>query len=74
MTSRLIDRAIRPLFPYNYFDQLQVITTVYSVDKEHAPNTNCSFAASIALSISKIPFLGPIGVIEVGRVDGTMDI
>lgn len=71
LTSRLIDRAIRPLFPYNYFNQLQVVTTVYSVDKAHAPNTNSLLAASIALSISKIPFLGPIGVIEVGRVDGS---
>lgn len=70
LTSRLIDRAIRPLFPYNYFDQLQVLTTVYSVDKEHAPNTISLLAASLALSISKIPFLGPIGVIEIGRVDG----
>lgn len=70
LTSRLIDRAIRPLFPYNYFDQLQVLTTVYSVDKEHAPNTISLLAASLALSISKIPFMGPIGVIEVGRVDG----
>jgi polyribonucleotide nucleotidyltransferase len=71
LTSRLIDRAIRPLFPYNYFNQLQVLTTVYSVDKEHAPNTISLLAASLALSISKIPFMGPIGVIEVGRVDGT---
>jgi polyribonucleotide nucleotidyltransferase len=70
LTSRLIDRAIRPLFPYNYFDQLQVLTTVYSVDKEHTPNTISLLAASLALSISKIPFMGPIGVIEVGRIDG----
>lgn len=70
LTSRLIDRAIRPLFPYNYFDQLQVLTTVYSVDKEHTPNTISLLAASLALSISKIPFMGPIGVIEVARVDG----
>lgn len=70
LTSRLIDRAIRPLFPYNYFDQLQILTTVYSVDKEHAPNTIALLAASLALSISKIPFLGPIGVIEIGRING----
>lgn len=69
LTSRLIDRAIRPLFPYTYFDQLQVFTTVYSVDKEHAPNTISLLAASIALSISKVPFMGPVGVIEIGRVD-----
>lgn len=70
LTSRLIDRAIRPLFPYNYFDQLQLLTTVYSVDKDHAPNTIALLAASLALTISKIPFMGPVGVIEVGRVDG----
>jgi len=71
LTSRLIDRAIRPLFPYNYFNQLQVLTTVYSVDKEHTPNTISLLAASLALSISKIPFMGPIGVIELGRIDGS---
>ncbi len=70
LTSRLIDRAIRPLFPSNYFDQIQMVVTVYSVDKEHAPNTIALLAASLAASISKIPFMGPIGVIEVGRLDG----
>jgi len=70
LTSRLIDRAIRPLFPYNYFDQLQLLTTVYSVDKEHAPNTISLLAASLALTVSAIPFMGPVGVIEVGRVHG----
>ena len=61
LTSRLIDRAIRPLFPYNYFNQVQVIATVYSVDKEHAPNTNCS-SGSIACIINfKNSFMGPIG-------------
>src|SRR5579863_3688199 len=70
LTSRLIDRAIRPLFPYNYFDQLQLLATVYSVDKDHAPNTISLLAASLALSISQIPFMGPVGVIEVARVDG----
>ena len=70
LTSRLIDRAIRPLFPPNFFDQLQILSTVYSVDKEHAPNTISLLTSSLALSISKIPFLGPVGVVEVGRVDG----
>lgn len=70
LTSRLIDRAIRPLFPHNYFDQLQILTTVYSVDKKYAPNTIALFAASLALSISKIPFMGPVSVIEVARVNG----
>lgn len=71
LTSRLIDRAIRPLFPSNYFDQIQVLVTVYSVDKVHAPNTVALLAASLALSISKIPLMASVGVIEVGRVNGT---
>jgi len=70
LTSRLIDRAIRPLFPANYFDQIQLLSTVYSVDKEHAPNTIALLAASIAMSISPLPFLGPVGVVEMGRIDG----
>jgi polyribonucleotide nucleotidyltransferase len=70
LTGRLIDRAIRPLFPAHFFNQIQILVTVYSVDKEHAPNSVALLAASIALSVSKIPFLGPVGVVEVGRVDG----
>lgn len=70
LTSRLIDRAIRPLFPVNYFDQLQILVTVYSVDKEHQPDTSALIAASLALSISKIPFMGPVGIVEVARVNG----
>lgn len=70
LTSRLIDRALRPLFPSTYFNQLQVLTTVYSVDKEHSPSTISLVAASLALSISKIPFLGPLGAVEAARIDG----
>ncbi len=70
LTSRLIDRAIRPLFPKDYFNQVQIIITVYSVDKEHTTVTIASLAASLALSVSKIPFMGPIGISEVGRLDG----
>jgi polyribonucleotide nucleotidyltransferase len=70
LTGRLIDRSIRPLFPSSYFNQLQVLTTVYSVDKEHMPANLALIASSLALSISKIPFMGPVGVAEVGRVDG----
>ncbi|KIX85242.1 hypothetical protein J120_02900 [candidate division TM6 bacterium JCVI TM6SC1] len=69
LTGRLIDRAIRPLFPSNYFDQIQVVTNVYSYDKEHLPATLGLIATSLALAISKIPFMGPVGVIEVARVD-----
>lgn len=70
LTSRLIDRSMRPLFPAEYFDQLQIIATVFSVDKEHAPNVMGMIASSIALTISKIPFLGPIGAVEMVRLDG----
>lgn len=70
LTGRLIDRALRPLFPENYFNQLQIVVTVYSVDKEHQPSTISLCAASLALSISKIPFLGPVGAVEVARING----
>ncbi|MGB8367148.1 MAG: polyribonucleotide nucleotidyltransferase [Candidatus Babeliales bacterium] len=70
LTSRLIDRAVRPLFPETFFNQIQILVTVYSVDKEHEPNAISLLASSLALTISKIPFLGPVGVVEVGRLDG----
>src|ERR1700757_793719 len=59
LTGPLIDRAVRPLFPANYFDQIQILSTVYSVDKEHVPHTLALLASSLALSVSKIPFMGP---------------
>lgn len=70
LTGRLIDRAIRPLFPVNFFDQLQLLSTVYSVDQKHVPHTLALLASSIALTISKIPFLGPVGVCEAVRIQG----
>lgn len=70
LTARLIDRALRPLFPADYFDQVQIIITVYSVDKEHAPHTISLIAASLALSISPIPFLEPVGAVEAIRLNG----
>ncbi|MCK5632573.1 polyribonucleotide nucleotidyltransferase [bacterium] len=70
LTSRLIDRAIRPLFPATYFNQLQVLVSVYSVDKKHPPTTLGLLASSLALTISKVPFLGPVGVVEIARIDG----
>ena len=70
LTSRLIDRPVRPLFPSNFFDQVQIIATVYSVDKKHATNVMAIIASSIALTISKIPFMGPIGAVEVCKIDG----
>jgi polyribonucleotide nucleotidyltransferase len=70
LTSRLIDRAVRPLFPAAYFDQVQVQATVYSVDREHTPNVMALVAASLALTISKIPFLGPVGAVEMCKING----
>ncbi len=70
LTSRLIDRALRPLFPSHYFDQVQILATAYSVDKAHEPNTISLLASSLALVISDIPFLEPVAAVEVARVDG----
>ena len=70
LTSRLIDRALRPMFPKEYFNNLQLISWVYSVDKIHIPSTLALLASSLALTISKIPFLGPVGAAEIARVNG----
>lgn len=70
LTSRLIDRTIRPLFPENYFNTVQVSSTVYSVDREHVPQPLALLATSLALSVSKIPFMGPVGVAEMILRDG----
>ncbi|MBY0109609.1 MAG: polyribonucleotide nucleotidyltransferase [Candidatus Babeliaceae bacterium] len=70
LTSRLIDRAIRPLFPENFFNTVQVMATVYSVDREHVPQPLALLATSLALMSSKVPFLGPVGVAEVALIDG----
>lgn len=70
LNGRLIDRALRPLFPDGYFDKVQLNITVYSVDKEHMPHGLALLASSMALSVSPIPFLGPVGLCEVARVAG----
>ena len=69
LTSRLIDRAIRPRFPKNLHREVQVIITCLSWDEENDPGILGLIAASIALSISDIPWEGPIGVIEIGRIN-----
>jgi polyribonucleotide nucleotidyltransferase len=70
LTSRLIDRPIRPLFPDGYFDEVQVTVNVISADQDNDPDVLAMIAASAALSISSIPFQGPIGAIRLSRVDG----
>jgi polyribonucleotide nucleotidyltransferase len=70
LVGRLIDRAIRPLFAEDFFDTVYVMSSVYSVDKEHIPTALALISSSLALTISKIPFLGPVGAAEVARVEG----
>jgi polyribonucleotide nucleotidyltransferase len=69
LTSRTIDRPIRPLFPDGYFNEVQIIVQVISADQENDPDILGMIAASAALSISKIPFQGPLGAVRLSRVD-----
>ena len=70
LTSRLIDRPIRPLFPDGFFNDVQVVATVLSVDPEIDPDIPALLGASAALALSGIPFNGPIGAARVGWKDG----
>ncbi|MEK6569202.1 MAG: polyribonucleotide nucleotidyltransferase, partial [candidate division NC10 bacterium] len=70
LTARLIDRPLRPLFPKGYRQDVQIISTVLSADQENDPDILAIMGASAALTISPIPFLGPIGAVRVGRIDG----
>ncbi|HEU4810479.1 MAG TPA: polyribonucleotide nucleotidyltransferase, partial [Sphingomicrobium sp.] len=70
LTSRLIDRPIRPLFPEGFYNEVLVIAQVLSYDGENEPDIVAMIAASTALTISGVPFMGPIGAARVGFVDG----
>src|SRR6201992_2532111 len=70
LTSRLIDRPIRPLFPDGFYNDVQVVATVLSVDPEIDPDIPSLLGASAALALSGIPFSGPIGAARVGYKDG----
>ncbi len=74
LTGRLIDRSIRPLFPKDYFNEVQVMITVLSVDQENDPSTLALIAASAALSISSIPWDGPIAAVRVGTFEDKLII
>ena len=74
LTSRLIDRPIRPLFPKGFRNDVQVVATVLSVDQDCTPDIVAMIGSSIALSISDIPFNGPTGSVLVGLVDGAFVI
>lgn len=70
LTARLIDRPLRPLFPEGFRNEVQVVNTVLSVDQDKSPELTALFASSLALSISEIPFNGPVAGVVVGRIDG----
>ncbi|MDE7461960.1 MAG: polyribonucleotide nucleotidyltransferase [Muribaculaceae bacterium] len=70
LTSRLVDRVLRPLFPDNYHAETFVNVTLYSADENEAPDALAGIAASAALACSDIPFNGPISEVRVARVDG----
>src|ERR671924_1725039 len=71
LTSRLIDRPIRPLFPKGFGQETQVMAMVLSADTENDPDIVSMVATSAALTISGVPFMGPIGAARVGHIDGT---
>jgi polyribonucleotide nucleotidyltransferase len=70
LTCRLIDRPIRPLFPENFLNETQIMATVVSADRDNDTGILSIIGASAALSVSDIPFMGPIAGVRVGRVDG----
>jgi polyribonucleotide nucleotidyltransferase len=70
LTSRLVDRSIRPLFPKGYRNDVQIVITLLSYDGENDPDVLAIIGASSALSISNAPFEGPISAVRVGRIDG----
>ncbi len=70
LAARLTDRPIRPLFPEGYKDDIQLVITVLSTDQENEPDVLGTVAASAALTISEIPFAGPVGAVRIGRIGG----
>src|SRR5210317_1802824 len=74
LTARMIDRPIRPLFPKDYRCETQVIATVLSMDQENDPDTLAMLGASAALTLSDIPFAGPIAMVRVARIEGQLRI
>ncbi len=70
LAARMIDRPMRPLFPEDFKNEVQIVNTVLSVDPDNSPEITALFASSLATSISKIPFNGPIAGVKVGRIDG----
>lgn len=70
LAARMIDRPLRPLFPENFKNEVQIVNIVLSVDQDNSPELTALFGSSLATCISKIPFNGPVAAVKVGRVDG----
>ena len=70
LAARMIDRPLRPLFPEDFKNEVQIVNTVLSVDQDNSPELTALFGSSLATCISKIPFNGPVAGVKVGRVDG----
>ena len=70
LISRQMDRPLRPLFPENFYNDVQIIATPFSVDEDNEPDCMTTVGASIALGISDIPFYGPVAAVSVGYIDG----
>ena len=70
LAARMIDRPMRPLFPENFRNEVQIVNTVLSVDPDNSPEMAAMFGSSLATCISKVPFDGPIAGVKVGRIDG----
>ena len=70
LAARMIDRPMRPLFPEDFKNEVQVVNTVLSVDPDYSPELTAMFGSSLATSISKIPFGGPIAGVKVGHING----
>ena len=70
LAARMIDRPMRPMFPENFRNEVQVVNTILSVEQDNSPEMTAMFGSSLATSISQVPFDGPIAGVKVGRVDG----
>ena len=69
LAARMIDRPMRPLFPEDFKHEVQIVNTVLSVDPDNSPEMAALFGSSLATSISKIPFDGPVAAVKVGRIN-----
>ncbi len=70
LAARMIDRPMRPLFPEDFRNEVQIVNTILSVDQDNSPEMTALFGSSLATCISKIPFDGPVASVKVGRIDG----